>query len=131
MNRRRLLASLGALMGGGILLEYLGLLTYLLNPCDAMHRIELRTVAVDSSQSPPDPLRFADLSDGEQDVVLTAIREGKYIDCIGSASSGVERFKERVRNRIDDSDMRVYLMRDDKHYSLYFKYGDLLLSTPE
>jgi len=79
MNRRRLLASLGALMGGGILLEYLGLLTYLLNPCDAMHRIELRTVAVDSSESPPDPLRFADLSDGEQDVVLTAIREGKYM----------------------------------------------------
>lgn len=94
--------------------------------CDSMHDSVVSVKRVRESLGRDyDPIRFADLTDGEKRILRAVTTEGGYGTC--EAGESFHRFVERVGDhgsRQAADDMRVYLERDGTYYGLYVENLD-------
>lgn len=73
------------------------------------------------------PIRFADLTTAEQDVLRTVTTEGGYATC--ETGDAFDRFLDRVREHLERQDDRtVFLEREATYYGLYVEDLDQVYS---
>lgn len=96
---------------------------------DSVVRVE---TAVDSLGDAYAPVRFADLTAGEQEIAWTVLRDGGYATCDPSAA--FDRFAARVgdhyaaQNDGVDGPGTVYLAYRGRFYGLYVETEDVIVS---
>lgn len=76
------------------------------------------------------PIVFSNISDGQQDIVRTALEEGEYTSDIGEESPALDNLRELVLERTD-GEGRAYFKRDDTYYRVGFVSGDHIIAVPD
>lgn len=96
--------------------------------CDPMHEDIIKVEWVrDDLADDYAPIRFADLSPGERDILEIVVTDGGYSTCEHSAA--FRRFVERVMaHRKKQSQFMVHLYYRGTYYGLYVQQGDQVFS---
>lgn len=104
--------------------------------CDSMHSAVVRAERVDLSASDRttiDPIVFRELPEAEQEIVRTAVEEGKYRKCPAAdpyVPEPLTSFADRVGKRSAESDAdAVYLRYDGAGYALGVTIEDQSYAT--
>lgn len=84
----------------------------------------------ESKQESITPIVFSNLSDGQQDIVQTALEEGEYTSEIGEESPALDDLRQRISERTDGG-VEVYLKRDDTYYSVGYVSGTHIIANPD
>lgn len=84
----------------------------------------------ESKQGSITPIVFSNLSDGQKDIVRTALEEGEYTWEIGEESPALENLRGRISERTDGG-VEAYLKRDDTYYRVGFVSGDHIIANPD
>lgn len=83
----------------------------------------------DSERGSIEPIVFSDLSNGQQEIVQTALEEGEYTSEIGEESSALKSLQRSVSARTDGG-LEAYLKRGDTYYRIGFVSGDHIIADP-
>lgn len=81
----------------------------------------------ESERDSLDPIVFSDLSNGEQEIVQTALEEGEYTSEIGEESTALRNLRQRIASRTDGG-VEAYLKRGDTYYRIGFVSGDHIIA---
>lgn len=83
----------------------------------------------ESERAAIEPIVFGDLSNGQQDIVQTALEKGEYTSEIGDESSALKGLRRRISARTGGG-IRAYLRRDETTYRVGFVSGDHIIASP-
>lgn len=100
---------------------------------DRSSTIEFRLVRANVSASKREritPIRCANVTPEERELIQTAIESDQYTSGIGSAPPGLERLRERIRDH-DSGGVELYLSCDERLYRVGFINGDHVLADPD
>ena len=76
-----------------------------------------------------DPIVFSDLSNGQREIVQTALEEGEYRSEIGEESAALANLRRSIAARTDGG-VEAYLERGDTYYRIGFVSGDHIVADP-
>jgi hypothetical protein len=134
-SRRGLLRS-GVLLGTAGLAGCVGELTGSNGPrgtADLPRRLWLEEVSLPAAEREEvDPIVFGALSDGEREIVQTALEEGEYALERDQGPPAFERLRDRIEGRTGNGEtLAVYLRRGDTYYRVGFVDGDHVVAHPD
>lgn len=96
---------------------------------DMPARLRLKGVQTPDCEN-ADPIRFADLSTAEQDLVETALEQGEYTVPTEETSPAFDSLREAVEARSDTcGELVVYLRRGETYYRVALVNGDNVIAS--
>ena len=85
-----------------------------------------------SERASVDPIVFQELSEGEREIVRTALEEGEYTVAEDRGLPAFESLRDRIEERTGNGEtLEVYLRREDTYYRVGFADGDHLVAHPD
>jgi hypothetical protein len=83
-----------------------------------------------SKQERITPIRCANVTEGEQELIQKAIENEQYTSEIGSASPALERLRERIGDQ-NPGGLEAYLKCNETLYRVGFVDGDHIMADPD
>ena len=81
----------------------------------------------ESERKSVEPIVFQELTDEEQEIIQTAIREGEYVEQIGEESVAFSALREKIEAQVNE-DAEAYLKYSDTYYRIGLVEGDYIIA---
>jgi len=82
----------------------------------------------ESEQDAIDPIVYSELSSGQQEIVQTALQEGKYITEMREAPPELSGLRRAIEAQAGDG-VEAYLKQKDTYYRVGFVSGDHIIAS--
>jgi hypothetical protein len=74
-----------------------------------------------------DPIVFSELTDSQQEIIRTAIDDGKYTTQIGEESDAFSNLRYKIESHANE-ELEVFLKKSDIYYNVGLVEGDHIIA---